>query len=222
MWTGWWGSEPPPVSGQRFSTRDAPLPSAGSRRARFPVLLGTMRALRLPARANPFPYVFGRGLHMLPCLRARRGAPGAAGDHIQAWALWSAGCPSPASCTWARTGSLRFPGGPSHTSARLSDPGRIDRTSPLPVLPMLPPVPTHRRLPREVISGLNPELWYLLPTLHEQRCRYPCKARFRLVGCTFTGRESNPLGRFERFQATTILLSRTLPDANGIHTYISV
>jgi len=50
---------PSHVSGQRFSPRDAPLPSAGSRRARFPVILGTMKALRLPARANLLPYVFG-------------------------------------------------------------------------------------------------------------------------------------------------------------------
>jgi hypothetical protein len=81
---------------------------------------------------------------------------------------------------------------------------------------MLPPVQTHRRLQRAEISGLNPELWYLLPTLHEQRCRCPCKARFRLVGCTFAGRESNPLDRCERFQATSIPPSRTFPDASLI------
>jgi hypothetical protein len=81
---------------------------------------------------------------------------------------------------------------------------------------MLPPVQTHRRLQRAEISGLNPELGYLLPTLHEQRCRCPCKARFRLVGCTFAGRESNPLDRCERFQATSIPPSRTFPDASLI------
>ena len=47
---------PSHVSVQRFSTHDAPLPSAGSRRARFPDIKGTMRALRLPARAFPLPY----------------------------------------------------------------------------------------------------------------------------------------------------------------------
>jgi hypothetical protein len=60
-----------------------------------------------------------------------------------------------------------------------------------------------------MMSGLNPGLRYLLPTLHERRHHHPCKARFRLAGCAFTGRELNPLDRFERFQATSVLLSRT-------------
>src|ERR1700726_704983 len=50
---------PSRVSGQRFSTHDTSLPSVGSRRARFPVFIGTMKALRLPARANLVPYGFG-------------------------------------------------------------------------------------------------------------------------------------------------------------------
>ena len=54
---------PSHVSDQRFSTRGALLPSAGSRQAQFPVFLGTMKALRLPARANPVPYGFGYRLH---------------------------------------------------------------------------------------------------------------------------------------------------------------
>lgn len=54
---------PSHVSGQRFSTHGTFLPSAGSRRARFPVFIGTMKVLRLPARANPVPYGFGRRSH---------------------------------------------------------------------------------------------------------------------------------------------------------------
>jgi Transposase IS66 family len=69
-----------------------------------------------------------------------------------------------------------------------------------------------------MISGLNLGLWYPLPTLHERRCRRPCKARFRLAGCAFTGRASNPLDRDERFQVTSVLLSRTSPDASWVHT----
>ena len=38
------------------------------------------------------------------------------------------------------------------------------------------------------------------PSLHDGRCRTPCKTRFRLAGCTFAGRESNPLGSVGRFQ----------------------
>ena len=86
-------SVPSRVSGQRFSLGGAPLPSIGSRRARFPDLTSTMRALRLPARAFPVPYGFGSRLHMLPRVRDRRSAPGVAEDRVRAWALWSAGLP---------------------------------------------------------------------------------------------------------------------------------
>ena len=46
---------------------------------------------------------------------------------------------------WARAGSRRFPGDPSHASALLQDPGRVDRTSPLAVLPTPPPAYPNRR-----------------------------------------------------------------------------
>jgi hypothetical protein len=48
----------------------------------------------------------------------------------------------------------------------------------------------------------NTGLQHLLSTLHERRRRLPCKTRFRLAGCAFTERGSNPLDRFERFQVT--------------------
>ena len=50
------------------------------------------------------------------------------------------------------------------------------------------------------ISRLPPPLHHLLSTLHDGRCRAPRKTRFRLAGCAFAGRESNPLDRYERFQ----------------------
>ena len=82
---------------------------------------------------------------------------------------------------------------------------------------MLPPDPTRRRLRRfhdfEAATGLQRPL----STLHERRCRRPCKTRFRLAGSAFAGRASNPLGRFERFQVTSILLSRAYPDASWAH-----
>ena len=57
-------SVPSHVSGQRFSTRGASLPSAGSQRARFPVFIAMhMKALRLPARAFLVPYGFGHRPH---------------------------------------------------------------------------------------------------------------------------------------------------------------
>ncbi|MGO4440967.1 IS66 family transposase, partial [Rhizobium sp. RAF56] len=53
---------------------------------------------------------------------------------------------------------------------------------------------------------------------HERRCRRPCKTRFRLADCAFTGRGSNPLDDFERFQVLhSILLSRACPDASWVH-----
>ena len=48
---------PSRVSHHWFSPRDASLPSFGSRRARFPAVVGTMRALRLPTRASAVAYL---------------------------------------------------------------------------------------------------------------------------------------------------------------------
>jgi hypothetical protein len=87
----------------------------------------------------------------------------------------------------------------------------------LPDFPMLPPVPTRRRLQQAHDFEANTRLRYPLSTLHERRCRHPCKTRFRLAGSAFAGRASNPLGHKERFQATSILLSRAYPDASWAH-----
>jgi len=46
------------VSFQWFSPRGVSLPSLGSRRARFPAVIGNMKALRLPACACLLPYLF--------------------------------------------------------------------------------------------------------------------------------------------------------------------
>src|SRR3954453_16768496 len=157
---------PSRVSGQRSSLRDASLPSIGSRRARFPDFSGTTKALRLPVCVYPVPYGSGSRLHVLLRVRVRHGAPAAAKVRSRARGLWSAGLPPPAGLPGGTHGSLRFPGAPSHTFARISDPGRTSRTSPLSVLPMLPPGPIRRRLQQSVLSGLNPGLWCPLPTLH--------------------------------------------------------
>ena len=68
-----------------------------------------------------------------------------------------------------------------------------------------------------MISRLTAGLQYPLSTLHERRCRRPCKTRFRLAGSAFTGRVSNPLGHDERFQVKSVLLSRAYPDASWAH-----
>ena len=118
---------------------------------------------------------------------------------------------------WARAGSRRFPGDPSQAFALLQDPGRADTTSPLAVVPTPPPAKPNRRPQRVHNLEANTGLQLPLSTLHERRHRLPCKTRFRLAGCASTGRVSNPLGRFERFQVTSILLSRTSPVARFVY-----
>ena len=99
----------------------------------------------------------------------------------------------------ARAGSPRFPGDPSRDFAPVHDPRR-------------PVAPRHWRRFRCCPHTINNEgviiyrfrgcatLRHLLSTLHDGRYRTPCKTRFRLAGCAFAGRESNPLDRYERFQ----------------------
>src|SRR6202035_5291606 len=88
---------PSRVSGQRFSTHDTFLPSVGSRRARFPDFIGTMKALRLPARANLVPYGFGCRPHApLLCSCIAEALPTGPEEARQAWNTLSAGVPCPA------------------------------------------------------------------------------------------------------------------------------
>jgi Putative transposase len=118
---------------------------------------------------------------------------------------------------WAHAGSRRFPGDPSQAFALLQDPGRAGKTSPLAVVPTPPPGKPNRRPQRVHNLEANTGLQLPLSTLRERRRRLPRKTRFRLAGCASTGRESNPLDRFERFQVTSILLSRTSPVARVVY-----
>src|SRR5215467_1917204 len=103
---------------------------------------------------------------------------------------------------WARAGSRGFPGDPSYAAALLQDAGRAGNTSSLAVLPTPPPAYPNRRPQRVHNLKANTGLQHPLSTLHERRRRLPCKTRFRLAGGASTGRGSNPLDRFERFQVT--------------------
>src|SRR3954453_15187407 len=118
---------------------------------------------------------------------------------------------------WARAGSHRFPGDPSQAFALLQDPGRAGKISSLAVVPTPPPAKPNRRPQRVHNLEANTGLQLPLSTLRERRRRLPRKIRFRLAGCASTGRESNPLDRFERFQVTPILLSRTSPVARFVY-----
>ena len=80
------------VARQRFSPRDAPLSSIGSRRDQFSDVISTMRALRLPTHASPVTYLFRfRGPRDSSSVRARRcqrsragGGPATGQDHCSA------------------------------------------------------------------------------------------------------------------------------------------
>ena len=163
-----------------------------------------MKALRPPARAHLLPYGFGHRPHaLLLCscspwrsqqarralvrpgtLVSRRSHPrqvapvGASGISQVSWRSVPCLCPAPR-----------------------PRPSRQDLA--LAVSPMLPPDNPRRR--PQLVSNIeaNTGLQHPLSTLHERRCRLPCKTRFRLAGCAFAGRGSNPLDRFERFQVTS-------------------
>jgi hypothetical protein len=120
---------------------------------------------------------------------------------IRPGALFSAGAPSRLlSCGHKRdlSGFLVTPPVPLPCSETPAEPVFLAITA----FPMLPPDPTRRRLQLlhdfEAATGLR----YPLSTLHERRCRHPCKTRFRPAGSAFTGRASNPLGHVERFLIT--------------------
>ena len=117
------------VNGSLLS--DASLPSIGSRRARFPDFIGTMKALRHPARANRSLMVSVPGPTRTSCIRVRRSAPDEPGgissgpEH-----LVSRRSNTRHAHAWARAGSHRFPGDPSPAFALLQDPGRAGKISP--------------------------------------------------------------------------------------------
>jgi hypothetical protein len=196
---------PSRVSGQRFSPRGASLPSVGSRRTRFPVFIGTTKALRLPARANLVPYGFGCRPHApLLCSCIAEALPTGPEEARQAWNTWSAGVPCPACRTRGRVRDL------TGFLATHPMPLPCSKTPAEPTKPRLSWSCRHRPRPTQteglslhIISRLTSGLQHPLSTLHEWRCRRPCKTRFRLAGCASTGRGSNPLDRFERFQVTS-------------------
>ena len=137
------------------------------------------------------------------CVRVRRSAPNErGGSSVGLEHLISRRSLPGMLHPWARAGSRRFPGDPSYAFALLQDPGRADKTSPVAVLPTPPPAYPNRRPQRVHNLEANTGLQHPLSTLHERRRRLPCKTRFRLAGCASTGRGSNPLDSFERFQVT--------------------
>ena len=105
-------------------------------------------------------------------------------------------------CPRAGAGSPRFPGGPSRDSAPIHDPDDPLRLACSGAFGAAPTRLTMKASSIYRFRGCTPPR-HLLSTLHDGRCRTPCKTRFRLAGCAFAGRESNPLDRDERFQFMT-------------------
>lgn len=68
---------------------------------------------------------------------------------------------------WANTGSPRFPGGPSHASAKLQDPGRTRAGKPLRQAGAAPAAKKTRAPAFRAISGLATWLQHSLSTLQE-------------------------------------------------------
>jgi hypothetical protein len=118
-------------TGLWFSPRDASLSSFGSRRARFPALSGTMKALRLPTCVSMVAYWFASTAHAFPpvfvfrcCAPGRSEVPSGPGPWFRRPPTFRLVHP------WTQMGSLRSSGDPSRASAPFQDPGRTDVSSP--------------------------------------------------------------------------------------------
>ena len=169
------------VSWQRLSSRDAALPSRGSscrsralsarRRAQFPTLISTMKALRRPAHAVPVTCLFRfRAPRDASAVRARLiGAPGRVEAPDPGPGQCSTGCPLAGVLSRGRerdlTGSQAIhlmPLPRSKTPAGSTIPhhgGVVDAA----------PAQTTAKAPAIVISRLLTRLRHLLPTLQERR-----------------------------------------------------
>jgi len=213
-WTGCGAQCPLPVSRQWFSTRDASLPSAGSRWARFPGVGSTTKALRLPAPHGP-------DAHGVRASAPRRSPRSCFAEALPPGWRSRAG----QDCLLTRPSSL-----PGHSSR-----GRI-RALPgsLAVLPM--PLPSSRtpvgpalasHYARQVLPpqrrkrGLRrTERFRGLPLGFSTRClRFrnsvarPLQDSLPAGWLAFAARASIPLNRFNRFQ---IISLHDLPPLQGL------
>ncbi len=189
------------VSRQWLWTCDAPLPSGGSRWPRFPAFGGTIRALRLPAP---------RVLRLIGSPASSAGAcafvsasafpPPCRPDDGPGSMLFTLAIPPSSDLAHGQKQDLPGFLAPHPVTLRRSttpdDPSRLAARGASGAAPRL----TTLKASSLQLSRLTATLRHPLSTLHDARCRTPCKTRFRLAGCAFAGRESNPLGSVERFQ----------------------
>ena len=190
---------PSHVSRRWFSSRGASLPSFGSWRAQFPALTGTMKALRLPMRVSALAYWFARAAHVI----LLASCPAVALPQV--WRV------SYRPGLWFAAALLRFPhvdaNGISQVSRRsflcfCRVPGPRSNQRVLATDGHVDAAPAIRTAKASAMAdfGANPQLRHTLPYASRVTLPHTCKARFRLAGCAFAGRDSNPLNRYERFQ----------------------
>ena len=146
---------PSHVSRRWLSPRGASLPSLGSRRARFPALCGTMKALRLPIRVSTVAYLFRfRSPRAPPSFVLASALPDGSEVPSGPGAFADAGRPIlRLARAWTRMGSLRSSGDPSRAFAAFQDPGRTNVLSPLSITSVLPPLTGQRRLQQIAFRG---------------------------------------------------------------------
>src|SRR3954462_300798 len=165
-----------------------PFPRPGPAERGSPTLPVLWRRYDFPP-AHPRSLIgFASGAHaVLPRFVSRRSAPEPPEGAARAGVRCSAGDPFPAAPHVDVSGisQVSWPSIPCLCPGLRPRPNRQPLA--LAVLSMLPPHPTRRRLRRlhdfEATAGLR----HPLPTLHERRCRRPCKARFRLAGWPLPG-----------------------------------
>ena len=177
-----------------------PFPLAGPRRAAFPALIGTTKALRRPGSNTG---------SLMDSLTRPNVDPSVRSATAPDRAAWPG--PAQARCRWLChigrcSGAPRFLCSPFHAFATLYDPGQSGCAH-LSAQPVPPPPNRKRRHPALGISGLNHAASASAAYASARTVTHP---RARLASgwwLAFTGRESNPLDCSERFPLVVALAS---------------
>jgi hypothetical protein len=145
--------------------------------------------------------LFASAAHVILLLCVRRSAP----EGVEASSRpghWAPDARSSGCFAWTPIGSLRSPGDPSCAFAPLLDPGRTDVPLPWRSHRCCPRFERQRRLRTMLISGLTHAA--SAPALLRFAFRVATHAQGWLPAgwLAFTGRASNPLDHYERFQIT--------------------
>ena len=150
---------------------DASLPSSGSRRARFPALSGTMKALRLPIRVSAVAYLLRSRRPRLPPSFVFAAALPDAWRGLPGQDAWSAGHPTSGSLYVDANGISQVFRRSIPCLCSVPGPRSNRRVLALAATPVLPPLCGRRRLRHWLISGLTRSFGTRCHTLHACRCR---------------------------------------------------